>query len=186
MTTNLVKRWLFYIVGLVILALGISLTIKGRLLGLGSWDVLHYGLWQTFGLTIGSWAIIAGATIVLSTAVITRRLPKLGVYINMVAVGVFIDIFNWLIPEFEGWTQHIFIFTVGLFVMAFGVAFYITPNLGAGPPGYPDAASCRKVRIENFHGKEYHGVGCCCRRIFVGRPGVHRDGNHHCRIREAH
>ena len=133
MITTLTKRWLFYIVGLVILALGISLTIKGRLLGLSSWDVLHYGLWQTFGLTIGSWAIIAGATIVLFTAVITRRLPKLGVYINMVAVGVFIDIFNWLIPEFEGWTQHIFIFTVGLFVMAFGVAFYITPNLGAGP-----------------------------------------------------
>lgn len=54
MKQNLAKRWLFYVVGLIILALGIALTIKGRLLGLGSWDVLHYGLWQTFGLTIGS------------------------------------------------------------------------------------------------------------------------------------
>src|SRR5699024_11622526 len=32
-----------------------------------------------------------------------------------------------------GWIMHILIFTVGLFVMAFGIAFYITPNLGAGP-----------------------------------------------------
>ncbi|MFC3419480.1 YitT family protein [Salinicoccus hispanicus] len=133
MFSNIAKRWLFYVVGLVILALGISMTIKGRLLGLGSWDVLHYGLWQTFGLTIGSWAIIAGASIVLFTAIVTRRLPKIGVYINMVAVGLFIDVFNWLIPEFEGWTQHIIIFAIGLIVMAFGVAFYITPNLGAGP-----------------------------------------------------
>lgn len=133
MKQNLAKRWLFYIVGLVILALGIALTIKGRLLGLGSWDVLHYGLWQTFGLTIGSWAIIAGAVIVLLTAIGMKRLPKIGVYINMIAIGLFIDIFNWLIPDVYGWVAHSLIFTLGLFIMAFGVAFYITPNLGAGP-----------------------------------------------------
>lgn len=130
---NLTKRWLFYVVGLVILALGIALTIKGRLLGLGSWDVLHYGLWQTFGLTIGSWAIITGAIIVLLTSIGRKQWPKLGVYINMFAIGIFIDVFNSLIPEVEGWVAHSLIFTLGLFVMAFGVAFYITPNLGAGP-----------------------------------------------------
>ncbi|WP_411843261.1 YczE/YyaS/YitT family protein [Salinicoccus sp. HZC-1] len=133
MKKNLAKRWLFYVVGLVILALGIALTIKGRLLGLASWDVLHYGLWQTFGLTIGSWAIITGAVIVFLTALGTKRWPRIGVYINMVAIGVFIDIFNWLLPEVSGWVAHSLIFALGLFVMAFGVAFYITPNLGAGP-----------------------------------------------------
>ncbi|HIW13647.1 MAG TPA: YitT family protein [Candidatus Salinicoccus stercoripullorum] len=133
MKRNLAKRWLFYVVGLIILALGIALTIKGRLLGLSSWDVLHYGLWQTFGLTIGSWAIITGAVIVLLTAIGMKRWPKIGVYVNMIAIGLFIDIFNWLIPDVYGWGAHILIFTLGLFIMAFGVAFYITPNLGAGP-----------------------------------------------------
>lgn len=118
---------------MIILSLGVTLTIKGRLLGLAPWDVLHYGLWQTFGLTIGSWAIIVGAIIVIFTAVALKRLPKLGVYINMFTIGIFIDIFNFLLPDVDGWIMHILIFTVGLFVMAFGIAFYITPNLGAGP-----------------------------------------------------
>src|SRR5699024_11264368 len=80
-----------------------ALIIMGLLLLLGSWNFLHYGLWQSFGLTIGSWAIITGALIVLLTAIGMRRWPKIGVYINMLAIGVFIDIFNWLIPDVEGW-----------------------------------------------------------------------------------
>lgn len=118
---------------MIILSFGVTLTIKGRLLGLAPWDVLHYGLWQTFGLTIGSWAIIVGAIIVLFTAVALKRLPKLGVYINMFTIGIFIDVFNFLLPDVDGWIMHILIFTAGLLVMAFGIAFYITPNLGAGP-----------------------------------------------------
>lgn len=133
MRNSILKRWIFFIAGMIILSLGITLTIKGRLLGLAPWDVLHYGLWQTFGLTIGSWAIIVGAVIVIFTAVALKRLPKLGVYINMFTIGIFIDIFNFLLPDVDGWILHALIFTAGLFVMAFGIAFYITPNLGAGP-----------------------------------------------------
>ena len=133
MRNSILKRWIFFIAGMIILSLGITLTIKGRMLGLAPWDVLHYGLWQTFGLTIGSWAIIVGAVIVIFTAVALKRLPKLGVYINMFTIGIFIDIFNFLLPDVDGWIMHALIFTAGLFVMAFGIAFYITPNLGAGP-----------------------------------------------------
>ncbi len=133
MRNSIVKRWIFFVTGMIILSLGVTLTIKGRLLGLAPWDVLHYGLWQTFGLTIGTWAILVGAVIVIFTAVALKRLPKLGVYINMFTIGIFIDIFNYLLPDVNGWIMHTLIFTAGLFVMAFGIAFYITPNLGAGP-----------------------------------------------------
>lgn len=133
MRNSIVKRWIFFVTGMIILSLGVTLTIKGRLLGLAPWDVLHYGLWQTFGLTIGTWAILVGAVIVIFTAVALKRLPKVGVYINMFTIGIFIDIFNYLLPDVNGWIMHTLIFTAGLFVMAFGIAFYITPNLGAGP-----------------------------------------------------
>lgn len=133
MRNSILKRWIFFVTGMILLSLGVALTIKGRLLGLAPWDVLHYGLWQTFGLTIGSWSIIVGAVIVIFTAIALKRLPKLGVYINMFTIGIFIDIFNFLLPDVDGWIMHGLIFTAGLFVMAFGIAFYITPNLGAGP-----------------------------------------------------
>ncbi|SOC42219.1 YczE/YyaS/YitT family protein [Salinicoccus kekensis] len=133
MRNSIFKRWLFFVGGMIILSLGVALTIKGRLYGLGPWDVFHYGLWDTFGLTIGSWSIIVGAVIVLFTAVALKRLPKLGVYINMFTIGIFIDVFNFLLPEVDGWVMHGIAFTAGVIVMAFGIAFYITPNLGAGP-----------------------------------------------------
>lgn len=129
----LVKRYIFFAAGLVILSFGVTLTIKGHTLGLSPWDVLHYGLWQTFGLTIGAWAIIIGAVIVIITALAMRKLPAPGVYINMFLIGIFIDVFNWMLPDVEGWLLQSIVFFVGVIIMAFGVAFYITPNLGAGP-----------------------------------------------------
>ncbi|KKK33435.1 membrane protein [Salinicoccus sediminis] len=170
MKQNLAKRWLFYVVGLIILALGIALTIKGRLLGLGSWDVLHYGLWQTFGLTIGSWAIITGAVIVLLTAIGMRRWPKIGVYINMFAIGVFIDIFNWLIPDVEGWFAHSLIFALGLFVMAFGVAFYITPNLGAGPRDTLMLVLVEKFNMKLSMARNVMELGAAVAGFLLGGP----------------
>ncbi|MFD2830859.1 YczE/YyaS/YitT family protein [Corticicoccus populi] len=129
----LIKRYIFFSAGLIILSLGVTLTIKGHVLGLSPWDVLHYGLWETFGLTIGSWGIIIGAVIVIITSIAMRKLPAAGVYINMFCIGIFIDIFNFLLPDPENLTVQIVLFCPGVIVMAFGVAFYITPNLGAGP-----------------------------------------------------
>lgn len=92
-------RWLFFIAGLIILAFGISLTIKGQLLGIGPWDVLHVGLYLNVGLTIGSWSIISGLVIVIGTAIGTKRFPKIGTWLNMILIGLFIDFFNWLLPD---------------------------------------------------------------------------------------
>ncbi len=167
---NLAKRWLFYVVGLVILALGIALTIKGRLLGLGSWDVLHYGLWQTFGLTIGSWAIITGAVIVFFTAIGMKRWPKIGVYVNMIAIGLFIDIFNWLLPDVYGWIAHSLIFALGLLVMAFGVAFYITPNLGAGPRDTLMLVLVEKFNMKLSMARNVMELGAAVAGFLLGGP----------------
>ncbi len=115
------------------LGFGIALTIKGQLWGLGSWDVLHYGLYLTFGLTVGSWSIIIGIIIVVGTAIGLRRMPRLGVYINLFTVGIFIDIFLLLLPDVEGWLLHSIFYIAGVIILSYGIATYITPNLGAGP-----------------------------------------------------
>jgi len=126
-------RWLFFSVGLVILALGISLTIKGQRLGISPWDVLHVGLFQQLGLTVGTWSIIMGILIISTTVFITKKPPRIGAILNMILVGLFIDIFNWMIPEPETWAGIIAIFLLGVVVMGYGVGIYVCANLGAGP-----------------------------------------------------
>ena len=133
MNTKLLKKWLYFFYGLVVLGFGIALTIKGQLWGLGSWDVLHYGLYLTFGLTVGSWSIIVGIIIVVATAIGLKRMPRLGVYINLFTVGIFIDLFLLILPDVEGWLLHSIFYVIGIVILSYGIATYITPNLGAGP-----------------------------------------------------
>lgn len=126
-------RWLFFMTGLAIIGLGIALMLRGRQFGLSSWDVLHYGLQKQLGLTIGLWSIIMGILIVLVTVIFDRRWPKTGVYINMLMIGTFTDIFNYLLPSVTGLMPQIIVYCIGFLVLSFGIAFYITPELGAGP-----------------------------------------------------
>ncbi|MDN7241862.1 YitT family protein [Planococcus sp. N028] len=133
MRRSLYYRWLFFISGLIVMALGFTLTIKGNKLGIGPWDVLHVGLFLNFGLTIGTWAIIAGFVIIVVTALLTRRIPQIGTFLNMLLVGVFIDIFNFLIPDIETLLGQIIIFTLGIILSGIGIGFYVAPKIGAGP-----------------------------------------------------
>lgn len=129
----LLWRWAFYLVGMLILALGITLTIKGQRLGIGPWDVLHVGLYSKFGLSIGSWGIITGFVIISATAAVLKKWPKIGTWLNMILIGLFIDMFNWMIPNVETlWAQCV-MFLLGVIVMSYGVGIYVSPNIGAGP-----------------------------------------------------
>src|SRR5699024_6225290 len=98
MTKELYIRWLFFFAGLAVLGLGVALTIKGQEFGVGSWDVLHIGLFKHLGLSIGLWSIIMGVLIITISSIGLREFPKIGTFANMTFVGLFIDLFNWLIP----------------------------------------------------------------------------------------
>src|SRR5690554_5321224 len=90
-----VIRWAAFFIGIAIMAFGIALTIKAEL-GIAPWDVLHIGLMLKFGLTVGSWSIIVGFFILMVSSLLVKRLPKLGAFLNMLFVGIFIDLFLYL------------------------------------------------------------------------------------------
>ncbi|HSJ36924.1 MAG TPA: YitT family protein [Planococcus sp. (in: firmicutes)] len=133
MRRALVYRWLFFIIGLIVLALGFSMTIKGDRLGIGPWDVLHVGLYMRFGLTIGTWAVLSGFALLLITTVFTRRMPQVGTFLNMILIGMFMDVFIFLIPDIHSLVGQALIFLGGIVVAGFGVGIYVAPKIGAGP-----------------------------------------------------
>ncbi|MEC1623655.1 YczE/YyaS/YitT family protein [Bacillus mojavensis] len=133
MKRELVLRWTFYFTGLLILSFGVSLTIEGKALGISPWDAFHYSLFQHFGLTIGQWAIIIGAIIVGLTSLFTRAWPKIGAILNMLLIGIFIDFFNFLLPEPSGYMASAIVFSLGVLLIGYGVGVYVSAGLGAGP-----------------------------------------------------
>ncbi|MEK4384653.1 MULTISPECIES: YczE/YyaS/YitT family protein [Solibacillus] len=126
-------QWGSFFVGMMIMALGITMTIKGNVVGTAPWDVFHIGLYKQIGLTIGSWSILTGLTIIIGTSIYLKRIPKLATFLNMLFIGSFIDLFNWLLPETSIFVLELAYFTAGFFVMSIGCALYIAASLGEGP-----------------------------------------------------
>jgi hypothetical protein len=127
-------RWSIYFTGLLIMAFGIVLTIKADL-GTSPWDVLHIGLYYQLGLTIGSWAIIVGGGILLLSSIFTKKMPQAGAFVNMLTVGLFIDLYM-MIPFLQtpaGYAGKIGMLLLGILVMGYGIGLYISAGCGAGP-----------------------------------------------------
>ncbi len=126
-------RWLFFFIGIMFIGLGIAFTIRGQRFGVGSWDVLHMGLFYHFGLSVGAWSVIIGLLIVLLTAVLLKRAPQIGTFMNMIFTGVFLDLFNSILPQVEGMLSELGCFILGIIFIGIGCGIYIAANLGAGP-----------------------------------------------------
>ena len=91
------------------MSLGIVLIIVSDF-GASPWDVLHVGLFYQLGLTIGTWSIMVGLFILGVSAIMMREWPKFGAYLNMIMVGIFIDMYMMLpfITEPEaGWEKQL-------------------------------------------------------------------------------
>lgn len=140
-------RWAFFIIGLAVLACGVALTIKGQSYGVGSWDVLHVGLYKNFGLTVGSWSIILGLIIILVSSIVLKELPKIGTIMNMLLTGTFIDFFLFVLPDVESAMAQLVCFIAGVIILGIGDAIYITANLGAGPRDSLMLIAVEKMKI---------------------------------------
>ena len=83
----------FYLFGIIILTLGISLAVLS-MLGTSPYDALLVGLFRTFGLSIGSWEIVVGLAMILGNALAERKRPEFFEFITSIVTGVGID--SWL------------------------------------------------------------------------------------------
>lgn len=142
--TSVVWRWLIFFGGIIIMSFGIVLMIEADL-GAAPWDVLHIGLTKQFGLTVGTWAIIVGFWIVVVTSLLTKEWPQLGSFLNMMFVGIFIDIFRIFIGTPATILGQYVMLLVGVVVCGYGIGLYIAPKCGAGPRDSLMLAITKKV-----------------------------------------
>ncbi|HLS65445.1 MAG TPA: YitT family protein [Pseudogracilibacillus sp.] len=149
-------RFGLFLFGLLVFSFGITVTIKMQHLGIHPWDVLNVGLYNIFGLSIGSWNIIIGMILIAIALILDRSYVKLGTIINVIFIGAFVDFFLWL-DFLPGKTNIVFDFIMimtGVVIMGIGGGLYNAARLGAGPrDGFmlsisdKTGASIGKVRI---------------------------------------
>jgi len=127
------KRIVYLVLGTFLLAFGIVLTMKANI-GFAPWDVFHWGVAKVTGTTVGFVSIVTGLIICVIVAILGEKLG-LGTIVNMVTIGLYIDLLLYrdLIPEMHSFVPGLFMLITGLFVIAFATFLYISSAFGAGP-----------------------------------------------------
>lgn len=120
--------------GLMLFGLSIALMLAGRV-GLPAWDVFHQGVALRTPLTIGQVMILTGLALIVIAWLVARVRPGLGTVFNMVAVGVWVDVFlTWsAFPGADGGWAGWSLFLSGVLLNGLATGLYITAGLGAGP-----------------------------------------------------
>lgn len=126
-------RFLLLNVGLVCYGLALSAMIRANV-GLAPWDAFHVGLSQTVPwLTVGRASIAVGLVFQL-TALLALRVPiGIGSVLNLVLIGVYLDLFTPRLPLPAGPVEAWLLFLGGIFGVGIATGSYIASGFGAGP-----------------------------------------------------
>jgi uncharacterized membrane protein YczE len=117
--------------GLLLYGVSSSLLVLAGL-GLDPWDVFHQGLSRTFGLAIGTWAILVGVVVLLLWIPLRQR-PGIGTVSNVILVGATMDLVLGYVHEPHAMTARIACLVCGVFLNGVATGAYIGAGLGPGP-----------------------------------------------------
>jgi uncharacterized membrane protein YczE len=117
--------------GLALYGASMALIIRSTL-GNMPWDVLHQGLAERSGLTIGVVSIVVGAVVLLAWIPLRQR-PGLGTVSNVVVIGVAVDATLAVVPAPGALPLRVGLLVAGVLLNAVATAAYIGVHLGPGP-----------------------------------------------------
>lgn len=131
----LMIRLTFFLIGLILFSLGISMTINMQYLGLQPWDILNVALYQKFGLSVGTWSIIVGMILVTISWFLDRTYVRIGTFLNIIIIGSFVDFFLWLdfLPKASHTWTDVVVMISGAALIGFAGGMYNSGGIGAGP-----------------------------------------------------
>lgn len=131
-TRHRLGRRLFQLyAGLVLYGASSALLVKAGL-GLEPWNVLHQGLAELTGLSIGVVVTILGACVLLVWIPLRQR-PGVGTVSNVVVIGFAMDGALAALPEAHSLAVRIPLLVCGVTLNGLATGLYIAAGLGPGP-----------------------------------------------------
>ncbi|MEB4595822.1 MULTISPECIES: YczE/YyaS/YitT family protein [Bacillus amyloliquefaciens group] len=128
-------KYVFYVLGIMILTFGVSVTIQSGL-GTSPFDALIVGLSVHAGLTVGSWEIIIAFLLICCNSMLKRQRPEFSGMITAFITGIGIDMWLFFLHRVitpELWYGKAGCFAIGLVVIGIGTATYLHTNFAPIP-----------------------------------------------------
>ncbi|MCA1055504.1 YitT family protein [Rossellomorea aquimaris] len=131
----MMKRSIFFTIGLFILTLGVSLIIKSGL-GASAWDALAVGQSRMFGITVGTAVFINGIVLIILNAIIMKKRPDILATLTIFVIGLLIDF--WLLVVLADFAPQALInqflaIGFGILTVGLGVSIYLQAKFPASP-----------------------------------------------------
>jgi uncharacterized membrane protein YczE len=117
--------------GLALYGASSALLVESGL-GLEPWGVLHQGLAELTGLTIGVVSIFVGAAVLLLWIPLRQR-PGLGTVSNVFVVGLAMDGTLALVPDAHALAARVPLLVAGIVLNGVATGLYIAASFGPGP-----------------------------------------------------
>jgi uncharacterized membrane protein YczE len=118
-------------VGLALYGASSALLVEAGL-GLEPWGVLHQGLAELTGVSIGVVSIVVGAAVLLLWIPLRQR-PGLGTVSNVFVVGIAMDATLAAVPDVHGLAVRIPLLLAGIVLNGVATGLYIAASFGPGP-----------------------------------------------------
>ncbi len=125
------RRLLQLLVGLALYGVSLALLLRAGL-GLAPWDVLHQGIAERTGVSIGVVLIVVSFVVLLAWIPLRQR-PGFGTLANAALVGVVVDLTLTVLDDADGWLPRVLLLLCGVLLNGLATALYIGASLGAGP-----------------------------------------------------
>jgi uncharacterized membrane protein YczE len=129
--SNHTARLIQLFLGLVLYGISDGLLLAAGL-GADPWDVFSQGFSRSFGLGIGTWTIIVGASVLLLWIPLRQR-PGLGTLANVVVIGLIVNEFLSLVPAVHGMAVRTVAMLAAVVLNGVATATYIGAHYGPGP-----------------------------------------------------
>ncbi|NKQ25844.1 membrane protein YczE [Streptomyces galbus] len=128
---RLTRRLVQLYAGLALYGASSALLVEAGL-GLEPWGVLHQGLAERTGLSIGVVSIVVGAVVLLLWIPLRQR-PGLGTVSNVFVVGLAMDATLALVPGTHALAARIPLMAAGIVLNGVATGLYIAASFGPGP-----------------------------------------------------
>lgn len=117
--------------GLVLCGVAFGLIVQSDL-GLDPWDVLHQGIADHTGISIGVVTVLVGLVVLLGWIPLRERIG-IGTIANTLIIGTVMDVVIALLPDARTLGVRWLLLVAGLVVSGPGIGLYIGARLGPGP-----------------------------------------------------
>ncbi|GHE36777.1 membrane protein YczE [Streptomyces capitiformicae] len=128
---HLARRLSQLYVGLTLYGVSSALLVRSGL-GLEPWNVLHQGLAERTGLSMGVVLTIVGATILLLWIPLRQR-PGLGTISNVLVIGAAMDATLAVTPDARTMAARVSLMVIGIVLNGAATGLYIAARFGPGP-----------------------------------------------------